>query len=419
MLNFTPENREFQKSPVKMMNLFFVLLIVNTACSDSEVMNNTISVSAGEFDRSEAVVMLPIPGDVNPGIYQMFSVKGTHAILQVDETNIGWFILDNLAAGDTDSFTFTDESGIYTSEKDGVIHLVNDNTISFQTGDKKIFSYFFGENDPPAELDERYRRGGYIHPVYSPNGIQLTNHLNIDQHPHQLGIWSAWTRTEYQGRNPDFWNFHNDSGRVEGRDTLIAAWKGPVHGGFRGMHYFWDLTSGVPDLVLNEEWEARVYPAIHDEKYLVFDISITQSANTDSTLKLLEYHYGGLAFRGHADWDNPENVNFLTSEGLNRDGNATRARWTHIGGYSNGNLAGITIMDHPENVRHPQPVRIHPEMAYFNYAPTQLGELSIEPGSPYKAVYRFITYDGSPDPAELDRMWHDFAYPPTASVQRE
>jgi len=417
MSNITPKNSEFLKARRRKFYLILVLLMANIACSGLDEKKYTISVNAGEFDRSEAIVMVSLPDGVDPGSYEMISVNGTHAIVQVDQANNGWFILDNLAAGDTDSFTFSVNSGIDISEEDGVIHLVNDNTISFQTGDKKIFSYFFGENDPPAELDERYRRGGYIHPVYSPNRVQLTNHLNTDQHPHQLGIWSAWTSTEYQGRNPDFWNFHNDSGWVEGPDTLIAAWKGPVHAGFRGMHYFWDLTSGVPELVLNEEWETRVYPVIHDEKYLVFDISITQNANTDSTLKLLEYHYGGLAFRGHADWDKPENVNFLTSEGLNRDGNATRARWTHIGGYSNGNLAGITIMDHPENVRHPQPVRIHPEMAYFNYAPTQLGELLIEPGSPYKAVYRFVTYDGNPDPAELDRMWYDFAYPPTVSVQ--
>ena len=76
------------------------------------------------------------------------------------------------------------------------------------------------------------------------------------------------------------------------------------------------------------------------------------------------------------------------------------------------------MMGHPENFRHPQPIRIHPEIPYFNFAPTQLGKMTIVPGSPYISQYRFVTYDGEPDPEVLDRMWNDFAYPPGVTVQK-
>jgi hypothetical protein len=30
--------------------------------------------------------------------------------------------------------------------------------------------------------------------------------------------------------------------------------------------------------------------------------------------------------------------------------------------------------------------------------------------------YRYITYDGEPDPSELERLWLDYAYPPAVSI---
>ncbi len=144
-----------------------------------------------------------------------------------------------------------------------------------------------------------------------------------------------------------------------------------------------------------------------------------QSANTAQPLILPEYHYGGVGFRAHADWANPDSINFLTSEGLGREANETRPNWVHAGGYTDGDLAGITMMDHPSNFRFPQPVRIHPSHPYFVYAPQQLGEMRIEPGSPYIAQYRFVTYDGEPNPEELNRIWNDYAYPPAVTVEAE
>ncbi len=149
----------------------------------------------------------------------------------------------------------------------------------------------------------------------------------------------------------------------------------------------------------------------------MFDLVVTQTANTAQPLHLPEYRYGGIGFRGHFDWDDPEKSFFLTSEGLGRlDGHATRARWCHIGGYSEGNLAGIAVLGHPENYRFPQPMRIHPNEPFFNFTPVQLGDMTIEPGSPYIARYRFVTYDGEPDVAKLDRFWRDYAWPPGVTI---
>jgi hypothetical protein len=396
------------------------LAVMLISCSNTSETGNkdfTLSVSAGDVDRSETIVSFELSDSLKEGVYEMENQNSGIVYVQVDDNNKGWFIIRNLPAETTETFSFSAEPIFVDSELTNVSKSVDENTISFRAGDKQIFNYYYKDNNPPAELDERYERGGYIHPVYSPNGVRLTNHLNTNLHPHHLGIWSAWTRTEFEGRNPDFWNFHDNTGNVESADTLYAAWEGPVYGGFRAKHFYIDLTSSEPVTALDEHWETRVYPVFGSGKYLIFDLIIQQNVRSDTPLILKEYHYGGLGFRGHEDWDNPDLITFLTSEGAGREGNATRARWTHIGGSSNGELAGITIMDHPENLRHPQPVRIHPEMAFFNYAPEQLGEFSIKPDSTYTAKYRFVTYDGNPEPDELNSLWNDYANSPEVSIQ--
>jgi len=375
--------------------------------------NFQIEVNAGSVDRSNSVVSFYFPGAVDEGVYTIIDEDGAERGLQVDSNNRGWFILGELKAGDSKTFQFEGEQSSAGNE---VQYQKDDNTIVIQNSGRDVLSYFHDYNTLPDGLDLDYKRGGYIHPVFSPGGVVLTNHLNVDLHPHHYGIWSAWTRTEFQGRNPDFWNIHNNTGRVDNIEGLEEMWQGPVFAGFRSKHFFEDFSGDEPVIALNEEWEVRVFKS--PEGFHMFDLVVTQTANTSAPLILPEYRYGGVGFRGHADWDDPDNCTFLTSDGLGRDGHASRVNWTHIGGHSDGNLAGIAIMSHPFNFRHPQPVRIHPDEPFFNYAPQQLGDMSIEPGSPYVVRYRYITYDGEPDPEKLDEMWNDFAYPPGVTISK-
>lgn len=375
-----------------------------------------VTVTAGAFDRMETVVSFPLPDAFEAGIYMMDNPLEGQTVVQVDGSNKGWFILKDLQAGSSRTYTLDVTPLSSAPSGTGVANSIDENTITFKSGEKAVLSYYHGKNNPPEELDERYKRGGYIHPVYSPSGVVLTNHLDTKVHPHHSGIWSAWTKTRFQGRTPDFWNFQNNTGRVDHADSLEVAWEGPVHGGFRAKNYFVDLSASAPVIALNEEWKITVYNAGKND-YTLFDLVVTQTTNTAQPLVLPEYRYGGVAFRGHANWDNPENVSFLTSEGLDRsNGNTTRARWCHMGGEVDGKLAGLAMLGHPDNYRAPQPVRIHPETPYFVYAPVQLGDLAIEPGTPYTARYRYVTYDGEPDPDELNRLWNDYAYPPGVTV---
>lgn len=373
-----------------------------------------VTVSAGGFDRSGSIVTFHLPMAVENGHYKMLSELGEEAILQVSDKNQGSFQLSKLGAGESIRYTFTPSSDRISPSVEVSAALV-ENQIIVGTAGSEVLRFYSGLNSPPAGLDERYQRSGYIHPVLSPEGVVLTNHLNEDLHPHHAGIWSAWTRTEFQGRTPDFWNIHQNSGRVDGEGDPESIWEGVVHAGFIYRNRFVDLSAEQPVVALNEQWEVKVYPLL-DDRFHLFDVTITQSVNSDAPLLLPENRYGGVGFRGHADWDDPDLVQFLTSDGEGREGHASRVRWTHIGGLSEGVLAGITIMDHPSNPGFPQPVRIHPDEPFFNYTPVQLGDMEIQPGSPYTVHYRYVTYDGDPDVEKIETLWRDFAYPPGVTV---
>jgi hypothetical protein len=285
-------------------------------------------------------------------------------------------------------------------------------------GASRIFSYQAEPEFPRANIRASFLRGGYIHPVFSPSGLLVTDDYPTN-HLHHHGIWFPWTKTEFEGRTPDFWNMGTGSGRVE-FVAIEKSWGGPVHGGFVARHKFVDLSANPPKVALDETWEVRLYAISNVARPCwVFDLVSTQECASSSVLKLPKYHYGGLGFRGSTEWNVRDAQPFLTSEGIadKLKGNETRGRWCYIGGPVNGKQTGVVILDHPQNFRAPQPMRLNPTEPFFCYAPSQLGDFAIEPGKPYVSRYRFVVFDGAPDASEIDRLWNDYARPVEVTVQ--
>lgn len=395
------------------MSFLFALLILLSLCAEPPL---HIRIHSGSIDRVNSIVSFSVPQTVTPGIYASKSASGESFAIQVDGASTGWVLVPLLKANSELHLTLN--PALPAASGGTVQAKETPSTIVLSASGREILQFFHRENQPPDSLGPVYRRGGYIHPVRTPSGTVLTGHLNGPYHMHHSGIWSAWTNTEFQGRKPDFWNAQLLRGRVD-IDSLLASWSGAVHAGFQSVNRFTDLTTGSPVTALLELWDVRAYAIPESAGMFVFDVTLTQTVSPGAALVLPEYLYGGVGFRGHPDWNDTLTTTILTSEGLGRlDGHATRARWAHFGGWSDGKLGGVAIMGHPTNFRFPQPMRIHPTMPFFNFAPTQLGEMSIQPGKPYVVRYRYVTYDGEPDAALIERMWTDFAFPPSVSVGR-
>ena len=274
------------------------------------------------------------------------------------------------------------------------------------------------QKDRP-DLKPIFQRGGYIHPVLSPGGKQITDDYPSN-HKHHHGLWWAWTHTEFEGRKPDFWNMGDSKGTVE-FVALDKTWSGNVHAGFISRHRQVDLLAPQPKTALHETWNVKLYAVGNDARHpcFVFDLEITDTC-AHGPLKLPQYRYGGIGVRGNWAWNGKDKLNFLNSEGMTDrskgDNAETVGRWAHLGGLVDGALTGIAVLGHPANVRAPQPQRIHPSEPFLNFAPQQAGDVEITPDKPLTLRYRFVVADGAPDKAELDRLWNDYAHPPKVTV---
>lgn len=387
--------------------------------------DHRVAVAAGDFDRRIAPVAFDMPAGTPAGTdWELVDEAGVVTPVQNDGPK-AVFILTDLKANQTKAYTLrvVPPQAAKDVRAPPVMAVRDGGAIRLTVDGSDVLTYR-GEKTPlPPGFAPEYQRGGYISPVQTPSGAVVTDDYPPG-HKHHHGVWSPWTKTEFEGRHPDFWNMGDKTGTVE----FVAfgdTWSGPVFGGFSAKHRFVDLSAKPdPKPALNEEWQVRVYRVGGKTKdgkpgaYFLFDWQSTQTTASDSPLTLPQYHYGGLGFRGRRNWDGKGNCDFLTSEGKTREnGNESRGKWCRITGDADGKPAGVAILCPPDDFRFPQPMRIHPTEPFFCYAPEQLGEFRIEPGKLYVAKYRFVVADGEIDKAEIDRLWNDYAKPPGVEVK--
>lgn len=390
-----------------------LIALACTATTCAEQTSYHIVVEAGPYDRFGTLTSVVVPAGLAAESFALIDLRGTAVPAQLANDGRLWFVVDSLRAGET--ATFEVRPRIPGRAPAAISARRDTEGVTFLAGDSLILRYqHLTAPLPRTDIDARFERGGYLHPVQTPAGRLVTDDYPPN-HLHHHGIWSAWTSTRFQGRTPDFWNMGDATGTVL-PVSLDSAWSGGVIAGFVARHRFVDLSAPSPVDALEEQWTVHVLPP-RAEGY-TFDLDVQQWALAD-TLFLPEYRYGGIGFRGHRSWDGAPNAIFLTSEGGDRsDGHATTARWCYVGGVVDGAQAGVAILGHVDNFRAPQPMRIHPTEPFFNFAPTQAGPFAIVPGQPYRARYRYVAFDGPPDTSHLDRMWHDFSFPPVATIVR-
>lgn len=389
------------------MKARLALLLFLTATAAN---GQTLKVEAGVHARIQTVVSVPIL-EVMPKNPALLKKDGTILPLQLSDDGAATFILPELKAGKTAEFELL---ALAKPLPETATALEKDGGVSLSVAGKAAVG-FVGvvKKLPRADIAPVFLRGGYLHPLTTPTGNIVTGDYAAS-HAHHHGVWTAWTKTVFQGRNPDFWNMGARKGKVDCK-AVAFSWSGAVHAGLEAEIEHTDLTSGKPVAALDELWTVKVF-ASGGSHHLV-DLVSRQSMAGDGDLRLPEYIYGGLGIRGRAEWDEPKNVFFLTSGGITDriEANSKPARWIAMYGAADEGMAGIAILGHPENFRAPQPIRVNPAQPFLSFAPQIAGEMKISHGEEYRSAYRFVAFDGEPDKELLERLWHDYAEPPTAT----
>ena len=303
-----------------------------------------------------------------------------------------------------------------------------DGAITMFFGGKPILKYNVAVQKSPAGISSDFERSGYIHPIYTPAGVEVTGDFPPD-HAHQHALFNAWTSTTFEGRSVDFWNQAKKKGRVShqkvirvGRDEFVVQL----------LHE--DLTSPTgPKPVLEETWAVKVIGL--DKDAYVFDITSVQTCVANSPLRMNQYRYGGMGIRGNNQWINDAGTKalsayqkafnkgkkleypsldlvghrFTTSDGKRRfEGNHSRPTWVDLSGKVDGQIVGVSILGNRRNFRFPQPVRLHPTKPYFCFAPMVVGDFEIAPWETYESRFRYIVHDGDLSKEVIQRQWNRF-----------
>ncbi len=392
------------------------LLLIPTAQAADGV---TLEVSAGDAAYENVVVETVLPAALaNQNQFELTQIDtGELVPIQVDrhgrEPKLVWIVPGKLGANTVRRYRLTSASK--PSQPNRVS--VNDDGkhLLVKVGQKPVFRYNHATVPSPDAKHPYYARSGYIHPLYNPSGQIITDDFNPD-HAHQHGIMLAWRKMTFDGRETNGWDQQAGLGKVE-HASLDEFGGGPVFGYFKARLRHVDLTA--PDArtpVLDETWAVRVYA--FDDAFQ-FDITSTQTCASAQPVSIDRIHYGGMTIRGHADWHEHGNFDYLTSEGKSKtDGNQTRPRWVDLFGPLAGQTTGTLIMDHKDNFRFPQPVRLHPTMPYFCFTPASLESFTIKPGTPYVSRYRFYVHDGALNASMADRLWHQYSRSPKVHIAK-
>ena len=302
--------------------------------------------------------------------------------------------------------------------------VTNTGSVTIRSGNVNLLRYQFQTVYPPAGIDTNYKRSGFIHPLWTPHGQELTR-IQPPDHYHHYGIWNPWTHTLFENDTIDFWNIKGKQGTVRfARFNSVV--NGPVYSEFEALHeHVVFKKDGSEKIALNELQTVRVYNPGENKDYYIVDITSKMTCASQSPLQIIAYRYGGFGWRATEFWDK-NNSEMLTSEGKTRDNtDGTKARWCIVQGALPGNDAGgIIMLSFPANYNHPEPLRIWDKNAnngrgdvFANFAPTKDKDWLLVPGKEYILKYRLVVFNGKFDAAKAENAWRDFAEPVKIKVK--
>ncbi|MDY7395482.1 PmoA family protein [Aureibaculum sp. 2210JD6-5] len=303
--------------------------------------------------------------------------------------------------------------------------LLKDGAIQLSYKKRPILNYRYETVYPPKGVDSLFKKSGFIHPLWTPEGEVLTR-IQPPDHYHHYGIWGPWTKTKIDNRQVDFWNLGEGQGTVLFK-KFTQKEQGNVYSSFTALQEHIDFGAKNENRnAINENLEIRAWN-LGDNKPWLVDYTSEITSPLENGILFEAYRYGGgIGFRATEIW-NKDNTSVLTSENKDRiTADGSSARWSIIEGATNtktGN-GGILFMSHKENKHFPEPMRVWPMDAnggrgdmFFEFCPIRHKPWQIESDKAYKLKYRMLIFDGSLSAEQAEMAWQGFANPPKVIIK--
>ena len=284
--------------------------------------------------------------------------------------------------------------------------------ISLVRGDQALATYSFSNIDGAKP---------FIHPLRTVGGVLLTAFQPSD-HVWHRGVWFAWkyiNGVNYWEEAPTEINGVMQS-LSEGR-TQVAKNETVTFGVEQAEVTTWiDYVSPTGKTVMREQRLVRIctpqsygdYTIDWEHEFTVGDEPATLSA----TPVAADTPWGGYAGLGWRAARSLREFRTLNSEGQSGEAtNGAMARWIDLSAVADGGsdiAAGLAILDHPGNRRHPSPSYVYFDTAQFGYINPSLVRdepLELAARSKLSLKYRILVHDGWPDVDGIERDFSAFA----------
>jgi hypothetical protein len=244
----------------------------------------------------------------------------------------------------------------------------------------------------------------HVHPLRTPAGARLSCEAPAD-HPWHHALW--FTIKFLNGEN--FWEEYGEFGiqRTRSAEANRDVARAEID---------WIRPDGVT--VAARELRHIVEVPLGEDAYaLDWHVTLTPAVDTqlDRTPFTTWGGYGGLTLRGAPDW---EDTQLFLPDGAARERVlGDRGEWCSLQGHApraDGTraVAGVTILDHPENVRHPTPwygstrADTYGEgwANFLNAALLWDEPLARAAGEPLDLRYRVVVHDGPRAPHQIEAL---------------
>ena len=207
-------------------------------------------------------------------------------------------------------------------------------TLELTDGGKPVFVYNFGMTLAKG-FPEAMRRSSYLHPVYSPGGVQISDDFNPN-HPHHRGISWMWPEVTVDGKKGDIWtvvNFKQKFVAWKAKETGKSTARLAVENGwYDGDRKF--VKENADILVHTVQDGRRVLE--FTLRFEAIDRPVVIAGTPDG-----KKGFGGFCFRFATPDGGGAKTVIRTDQGISKkDGVMSRHPWAQISGTYQGRAAG-------------------------------------------------------------------------------
>ncbi|MBN2376524.1 MAG: PmoA family protein [Sedimentisphaerales bacterium] len=278
----------------------------------------------------------------------------------------------------------------------------------FLDAGQPVLQYNYATVNPPTGYLEKVHpnnrkyaapRSNYIHPLFGPQGEQLTLDFSLD-HPHHRGIYWAWPEVQFQGKTADLHALQNVFARPTGK---IKIRYGNNFAEIQAENrWLWEDKTPIVHEITN----IRAYQANDNGRYIDLTFTFTPLVDGVTLARRGTNHYGGLNIR----------LSPIKQMKLNHyadpAGTPYRAAWQSATGTWTGATKPtvLAVFEKADNPDYPSDYIQYPDLPWFQPTfPRADTRYELKKNQPLVLRYRLWIRSGPPPTAaQYRQQWNLF-----------